>query len=258
MLSRPGSWASSSVCRDRHGSAKQITDKLSMNVTTSLPLEPDNEGSVHVRTLFMSDLHLGTRGCQAEKLLEFLRDYEADTTSIWSATSSTAGRFDRTGTGRKPTTTSCRSSCARRARARASSTSPATTTSSCATFTARHFGGIEVAERHRAHHGRRPAVPGHPWRPVRRRDSPRALARAAGRQGLRPRDLAQHPLQRGRGVCSACLLVAVAVGQSSRSRTRSISSATTSRRCGGGRAARRRRRDLRPHPPCRDPPARRA
>ena len=26
----------------------------------------------------LSDLHLGTKGCQAEKLLEFLRDHEAD------------------------------------------------------------------------------------------------------------------------------------------------------------------------------------
>ena len=32
-----------------------------------------------VRTLFLSDIHLGTRGCQADKLLDFLRDYEADT-----------------------------------------------------------------------------------------------------------------------------------------------------------------------------------
>lgn len=32
----------------------------------------------HVRTLFISDLHLGTRGCQAEALLEFLKHYEAD------------------------------------------------------------------------------------------------------------------------------------------------------------------------------------
>jgi UDP-2,3-diacylglucosamine pyrophosphatase LpxH len=32
-----------------------------------------------VRTLFLSDIHLGTRGCQAEKLLDFLRHYEADT-----------------------------------------------------------------------------------------------------------------------------------------------------------------------------------
>ena len=50
-----------------------------MNVAPPLPLEPENEGSVRVRTLFLSDIHLGTRGCQAELLLEFLRDYDADT-----------------------------------------------------------------------------------------------------------------------------------------------------------------------------------
>jgi UDP-2,3-diacylglucosamine pyrophosphatase LpxH len=32
-----------------------------------------------VRTLFLSDIHLGTRGCQADKLLDLLRCYEADT-----------------------------------------------------------------------------------------------------------------------------------------------------------------------------------
>jgi len=31
------------------------------------------------RALFISDVHLGTRGCQAEKLLDFLRYHEADT-----------------------------------------------------------------------------------------------------------------------------------------------------------------------------------
>ena len=31
------------------------------------------------RSLFLSDVHLGTRGCQAEKLLDFLRHHEADT-----------------------------------------------------------------------------------------------------------------------------------------------------------------------------------
>lgn len=30
------------------------------------------------RTLFISDVHLGTRGCQAERLLDFLRYHEAD------------------------------------------------------------------------------------------------------------------------------------------------------------------------------------
>jgi UDP-2,3-diacylglucosamine pyrophosphatase LpxH len=33
----------------------------------------------HFRTLFLSDVHLGTRGCQADKLLDFLRWHEADT-----------------------------------------------------------------------------------------------------------------------------------------------------------------------------------
>ncbi len=34
---------------------------------------------IRVRTLFLSDLHLGTKGCQAEPLLRFLRTYDADT-----------------------------------------------------------------------------------------------------------------------------------------------------------------------------------
>jgi len=39
----------------------------------------EEEGTLCVRTLFISDVHLGTRGCQAERLLEFLKVYEADT-----------------------------------------------------------------------------------------------------------------------------------------------------------------------------------
>ena len=31
-----------------------------------------------VRTLFLSDIHLGTRACQAERLLEFLREYSSE------------------------------------------------------------------------------------------------------------------------------------------------------------------------------------
>lgn len=37
------------------------------------------EASTRVRTLFLSDLHLGTSGCQAQMLLDFLRDYDAQT-----------------------------------------------------------------------------------------------------------------------------------------------------------------------------------
>ena len=32
-----------------------------------------------MRTLFISDVHLGTRGCQADLLLDFLRYYDAET-----------------------------------------------------------------------------------------------------------------------------------------------------------------------------------
>ncbi len=35
--------------------------------------------AVRVRTLFLSDLHLGTKGCQADVLLDFLKTYDADT-----------------------------------------------------------------------------------------------------------------------------------------------------------------------------------
>ena len=31
-----------------------------------------------VRSIFISDVHLGTRGCQADRLLDFLRDYESE------------------------------------------------------------------------------------------------------------------------------------------------------------------------------------
>jgi UDP-2,3-diacylglucosamine pyrophosphatase LpxH len=50
-----------------------------MTFNAALPLESNSDGSTRVRTLFLSDIHLGTRGCQADKLLEFLRRYDADT-----------------------------------------------------------------------------------------------------------------------------------------------------------------------------------
>jgi UDP-2,3-diacylglucosamine pyrophosphatase LpxH len=39
----------------------------------------DTDASVHLKTLFISDIHIGTRGCQAEALLDFLRHYDAQT-----------------------------------------------------------------------------------------------------------------------------------------------------------------------------------
>lgn len=45
---------------------------------------PDRDGSsprevVRVRSLFISDVHLGTKGCQADRLLDFLRHHDAET-----------------------------------------------------------------------------------------------------------------------------------------------------------------------------------
>jgi UDP-2,3-diacylglucosamine pyrophosphatase LpxH len=38
-----------------------------------------DDGTNRFRALFISDVHLGTRGCQADKLLDFLKHHEADT-----------------------------------------------------------------------------------------------------------------------------------------------------------------------------------
>ena len=35
--------------------------------------------SLDVRTLFLSDIHLGTKGCQPDLLLDFLKNCEAET-----------------------------------------------------------------------------------------------------------------------------------------------------------------------------------
>jgi len=39
----------------------------------------DTQASRHFRTLFLSDVHLGTRGCQAELLIDFMRLHDAET-----------------------------------------------------------------------------------------------------------------------------------------------------------------------------------
>lgn len=43
------------------------------------PLDADAPASRKFRALFISDVHLGTRGCQADLFLNFLRDHDADT-----------------------------------------------------------------------------------------------------------------------------------------------------------------------------------
>jgi UDP-2,3-diacylglucosamine pyrophosphatase LpxH len=64
---------------DRHVFAMKIIDKPPWLRAGSGMLERASNGPRRVRTLFLSDVHLGTRGCQADKLLDFLRHYEAQT-----------------------------------------------------------------------------------------------------------------------------------------------------------------------------------
>jgi UDP-2,3-diacylglucosamine pyrophosphatase LpxH len=52
---------------------KQVEQRRKYTLVTST-----NHGTSHFRALFISDVHLGTRGCQAERLLDFLRYHEAD------------------------------------------------------------------------------------------------------------------------------------------------------------------------------------
>jgi UDP-2,3-diacylglucosamine pyrophosphatase LpxH len=42
------------------------------------PLVLEGAAAQRVRAIFLSDIHLGTRACQAERLLEFLRAYESE------------------------------------------------------------------------------------------------------------------------------------------------------------------------------------
>lgn len=51
----------------------------SMNVTSSPALTDASAPILRVRTVWISDIHLGTPGCQAEALLEFLRSVDCDT-----------------------------------------------------------------------------------------------------------------------------------------------------------------------------------
>lgn len=57
-----------------------LTDTLmaAAVATEPPPTEAEDGGSIRVRTVWISDLHLGTPGCQARALLDFLREVECE------------------------------------------------------------------------------------------------------------------------------------------------------------------------------------
>jgi len=67
----------SMVLRRRHQSAMQIRHTPEASQPDGLAGMSEDDDARQVRSIFISDLHLGTRGAQADLVLEFLRAYDA-------------------------------------------------------------------------------------------------------------------------------------------------------------------------------------
>ena len=145
----------------------------------------------HVRTLFISDVHLGTRGCQADLLLDFLRHHDAETIYLvgdivdgWRLRRAWYWPQEHNDVVQK---------LLRKARKGARIVYvPGNHDEFLRDYLGTHFGGIEVRNTDDPRDRRRPAAARHPRRPVRRRRAPRALARPSRRLGLLDRAQPQH------------------------------------------------------------------
>ena len=135
------------------------------------------------RTLFISDVHLGARGSQADRLLDFLRTHDADTIYLvgdivdgWALRSSWYWPQSHNDFVQKML---------RKARKGAKVIYvPGNHDEFLRNYYGTHFGGIDVVE-NTIHEGRRrQALSDHPRRHLRSRGAERALARPSRRQGL--------------------------------------------------------------------------
>lgn len=77
--------------------------------------EDDHRGGRY-RAIFISDIHLGTAGCQAQALLGFLKAHSSEHLYLVGDLL-TAGNYAGAGTGRSPIMMWCKNCCAVRARA---------------------------------------------------------------------------------------------------------------------------------------------
>ena len=82
--------AVSSSSRNNNMAARMQGASAGTTMTAIQDTKADTQAPQQFRTLFISDIHLGTRGCQAELLLDFLKHNNPRSFSS-SATSSTAG-----------------------------------------------------------------------------------------------------------------------------------------------------------------------
>jgi UDP-2,3-diacylglucosamine pyrophosphatase LpxH len=58
---------------------ERVLDDIDDVVPPARAKKSDKERGRHLRAIFLSDLHLGTRGCQADLLIDFLRYHDAET-----------------------------------------------------------------------------------------------------------------------------------------------------------------------------------
>jgi len=164
------------------------------------------------RTLFISDVHLGTKGCQADRLLDFLRHHDADTIYLvgdivdgWQLRSSWYWPQAHNDVVQK---------LLRQARKGVRIVYvPGNHDEFLRDYYGVHFGGVEVVE-HAVHTGadgrRYLVIHGDHFDLV---VTQGALARAARQPGLRRRHRRQSPVQCAAPAVWLSVLVAVAMGE---------------------------------------------
>ena len=169
-------------------------------------------GTKRYRTLFVSDLHLGTKACQAEAFLDFLRDTDADRiylvgdiVDFWRIKRGAYWPQSHNDVLQK-LLRKVRKGNEHRLHSRQSRRGHA-----------RLLRRALRRHRHRAQHHpcrrRRQALPRHAWRRVRRGGALRQMARSVRRLELRARAVGQHPFQRRPPLVRHALLVALGLSE---------------------------------------------
>ena len=207
------------------------------------------------RAIWISDIHLGTPGCQADSCSISCATPRADYALSRRRHHRRLAVCSAAGTGTRATTTWSRRCCARRARARRSIYVPGNHDESL-----RHFFGIAVRRHRDPRRGdprdrRRPAPAGHPRRPLRRRGAGRPVARAS----RRPRLLPAHRSSSTSWFNHCAPRFGFRTGRSPHYLKHKVKNAVSyigdfeAALAARGAAPRLRRRRLRPHPQGRDP-----
>src|ERR1700730_12383791 len=201
------------------------------------------------RTIWISDLHLGTRGCKAEFLLDFLRYTEAETIYLvgdiidgWRLKKSWYWPQEHNDVIQKVL---------RKVRKGTRVIYvPGNHDEWLRDFTQMQFGGVEVVE-DAIHVTGRTAAPGDSWRCVRRGCHARPLAGIARRRRPYRHALAQPLLQHRKAPAWISVLVAVGLSKAAGQERHAIHRLLCRRCCRRSSPPRCRRRGLRSHPPCR-------